>query len=83
MGANSTGAGTAGAGTAGQQPGRVEVLGVETWRGGAAGAYTIIHDDACLASVDGIHDNAAPELAARGLRVGVAPIAQECDAADY
>jgi peptidoglycan/xylan/chitin deacetylase (PgdA/CDA1 family) len=53
--------------------------GVATWRGDAAAAYSITHDDVCADRVQGIFTHADPELARRGLQAGFAVIAGECE----
>lgn len=55
---------------------------VATWVDDAQAAYTMIHDDMCGAQLHGIEDQAIPALDARGLKAGVAPIADECDQND-
>ena len=54
---------------------------VTTWRGDAKGAYSIIHDDLCDASVGGLFDSANTELHQRGLRAGFGAIVGACDGA--
>jgi hypothetical protein len=58
--------------------GKLMVDGVATWRGDAAGVYTIIHDDVCDASVSGVFTHADPELTKRGLHAGFGAIVQQC-----
>jgi hypothetical protein len=53
--------------------------GVATWRGNAAGAYSIIHDDVCDSSVAGVFKIADPELTMRGLHGGFGVIVSRCD----
>jgi peptidoglycan/xylan/chitin deacetylase (PgdA/CDA1 family) len=51
---------------------------IAVWRDDARGAYSIVHDDMCDDGVEGIYHLALPALLRRGLRVGVAPIAETC-----
>jgi hypothetical protein len=55
-----------------------DVVEVATWRGGAAGAYSIIHGSVCDPSAGGGFAHADPELTARGLRAGFSVIAGSC-----
>ena len=52
-----------------------------TWRDDARAAYSIIHDDMCGPTLEGIQELAVPALDRRGLRAGLGPIAQECERA--
>jgi hypothetical protein len=51
---------------------------VATWRGGADGAYSIIHGSVCDPSAAGGFAHADPELTRRGLRAGFSVIAGSC-----
>jgi len=54
---------------------------IAVWRDDASSAYSMVHDDMCGPALSGIHENAVPALAARGLGAGVAPIVDECEKA--
>ncbi len=51
---------------------------IAQWKGNAAAAYSIIHDDACGAGNYGIHRNADTVASNRGLVIGVGAIVQNC-----
>ena len=51
---------------------------ITNWRGGADGAYTIIHDSVCDGSAEGGFNHADPELSRRALRAGFGVIAGSC-----
>ena len=55
------------------------VDGVAPWRGGAAGAYSLIHDDVCHPTTLGVFSKAEPELTKRGLHAGFGVIVGLCD----
>jgi hypothetical protein len=59
--------------------GMYKVEGVATWRGNATAAYSIIHDDVCDSSANGVFSRADPELTRRGLHAGFGVIAGTCD----
>ncbi len=56
-----------------------KVEGVASWRGDAAAAYSLIHDDVCSDGVEGVFSHADPELARRGLHAGFGVIAGVCE----
>ncbi len=56
-----------------------KVDGVATWRGDATAAYSIIHDDICDPSTNGVLSGAEPELAQRGLHAGFGVIVSRCE----
>ncbi len=58
-------------------PGTVSVS-VLKWKGGAAAAYTIIHDDLCNPSASGIHRYADTIAYNRGIRFGAGAIVGSC-----
>ncbi len=77
----SAGAGDAGGGAGGMQGGDVGVITIEEvapFRGAAAGAYTIMHDDLCDYTIDSLFDIAEPELNARGLHAAFGAIVERC-----
>src|SRR2546429_2771171 len=55
-----------------------QVDGVATWLGNARAAYSIIHDDVCDPSANGVFAHADPELFKRGLHAGFGVIAGTC-----
>jgi hypothetical protein len=55
---------------------------IATWLDDATAAYSMVHDDMCGPALQGIHEQAVPALAARGLTAGLAPFVQACDEAD-
>jgi peptidoglycan/xylan/chitin deacetylase (PgdA/CDA1 family) len=59
--------------------GTLGVESVATWKGGAKGAYTIIHDDACDYTLDSLFTIAGPELTQRNLRAAFGAIVERCD----
>jgi peptidoglycan/xylan/chitin deacetylase (PgdA/CDA1 family) len=59
--------------------GAYKVEGVATWRGDKTAAFSVIHDDLCDASVNGIFTIADPELMKRGLHGGFGAITETCD----
>jgi len=73
--------GSGGSGGAGgsSPPGSYKVEGVATWRGDKTAAFSVIHDDLCDASVNGIFSIADPELVKRGLHGGFGAITETCD----
>jgi hypothetical protein len=58
--------------------GALTVESIAVWRGGAKGAYTIIHDDICDYSIDSLFDIAEPELTKRGLNSAFGAIVERC-----
>jgi peptidoglycan/xylan/chitin deacetylase (PgdA/CDA1 family) len=61
--------------------GPVQLARIAVWRNDARAAYSIVHDDMCDDSVEGIYGLALPALRRRQLHVGVAAIAQTCEVA--
>jgi hypothetical protein len=56
-----------------------KVTGVASWRGNAAGAYSIVHEVGCDASSNGIFKYAHPEMMSRGLRGGFGLVVSGCE----
>jgi peptidoglycan/xylan/chitin deacetylase (PgdA/CDA1 family) len=52
---------------------------IAIWADDARGAYSMIHDDMCGPSLEGIQNEAVPALAEVGLHAGLAPIVAECE----
>src|SRR6185295_6124166 len=66
-------AGTGGAsatGGSGSPGGAYKLEGVATWRGDKTAAFSVIHDDVCDPSVNGVFKTADPELVKRDLHGG-------------
>jgi hypothetical protein len=59
--------------------GAYKIDGVATWRGNKTAAFSVIHDDVCDASVNGVFSIADPELVKRGLHGGFGAITETCD----
>ncbi|HTJ44709.1 MAG TPA: polysaccharide deacetylase family protein [Kofleriaceae bacterium] len=55
---------------------------IATWRDDAKAAYSIIHDDLCDDTVQGVITNAVPALDSYGIGVGMGAIAGECEDSD-
>ncbi len=59
-------------------PPSFSVAEVATWRGGALGAYSIVHGSVCDGNALGAFKHADPELTRRGLRAGFSVIVTSC-----
>jgi peptidoglycan/xylan/chitin deacetylase (PgdA/CDA1 family) len=55
-----------------------KVVGAATWRDNASAAYSLIHDDVCDPSVNGVFKHADPLLVERGLHGGFGVIVSRC-----
>jgi hypothetical protein len=71
--------GSTGTGGSSNPGGAYKLEGVATWRGDKTAAFSVIHDDLCDASVNGIFKTADPELMQRGLHGGFGAITETCD----
>jgi hypothetical protein len=65
-------------GPIGTDLGTIGIESVATWKGGAKGAYTLIHDDACDYTLDSHFTIADPELTSRNLRAAFGAIVERC-----
>ena len=59
------------------------VVEIATWRGAAAGAYSILHDNVCDPATEGGFIHADPELSRRGLRGGFAVVVGACGQGEW
>ena len=59
-------------------PPAFDIIEIANWRGGADGAYSIVHDSVCDASAEGAFVHADPALSLRALRGGFSVIAGAC-----
>jgi peptidoglycan/xylan/chitin deacetylase (PgdA/CDA1 family) len=76
----SSGSGGAGASDATSEAAALPAVEVAPWKGGARGAYTIIHDDLCSIGSD---FNAAQRLATQSFRAGFGAIVGACTDAQW
>ncbi|WP_051711589.1 carbohydrate-binding protein [Andreprevotia chitinilytica] len=59
-------------------PAKITAVTVDTWKGGATGAYSMLHDDLCAYITDGQINYADPELVKRGLVAAFGIISGNC-----
>ncbi len=77
---NVAGGGTVGGGAAGSADAGVSRFSVElAWRGGAKGAYSLIHDDLCDVPHVSQMATAVPELAKQNLKAAFGAIVRSCN----
>lgn len=59
--------------------GAISFVEIATWKDGAKGAYSMIHDDMCGSALAGIQQLAVPELDRRNLHAALGPFVEACD----